>query len=712
MSASDRQQLLVEAFSAQSAFSLLVRRLQESLSRLEEFEVALAYPSTSADVRRDGVSALTRQIRLRLVAENGSDVPRSCTNIVVSIHAIATLQAFNDYLRPRILAGTPAAALASASAPSFGFFESSRADTASRLSSSLGASESVLRSLEAALDGASATARAAAERSGASLSDANAPASSSAQASTENPSADAQSPRRSTRLGATKSSSSLRGADDSHDSTAEDEEEMRENSYCDGDEEMFESDFDAPPPASRDDRPVNVEVADDSGKIVASTPNGTRVGTPGAASKPSPAPSAAESSTRPSMPPKPRASYAAALQNESSDFHLEFTLGGRAVDLGTTVFGAVYRLTESSRDVWSQIHTIRYRKVPGATRKSEVDDDFTMAESAKHPDDPAAVVLPSSISPSGTQAKLLKLLRALHNINEEITDVTGKGATDEAAFVNNKLTAKLNRQLEEPMIVASDCLPDWAIDLPTYFPFLFPFDSRQTFMQSTSFGYSRLMQKWVGATRNDSSGRREDSLAFLGRLPRQKVRISRERTLESAFKIFELYGSSRAALEVEFFSEVGSGLGPTLEFYALVSQDFARKEYGLWRDDDANDGTDFVHSRTGLFPRPYFASGTEAQKQVLKTFRVLGQFVAKGTHVSCCRLASRLADLTPLSLHGLAHHRHQLQQAVHAPRARPGAAAQRGDGQDCRWLARAESRASAKVRAHRCILGRPTCLSR
>ena len=47
---------------------------------------------------------LARQLKLRLVAEDDADIPRSCTNIVVSIHAIATFQAFNDYLRPRILA--------------------------------------------------------------------------------------------------------------------------------------------------------------------------------------------------------------------------------------------------------------------------------------------------------------------------------------------------------------------------------------------------------------------------------------------------------------------------------------------------------------------------------------------------------------------------------------------------------------------------------
>lgn len=49
---------------------------------------------------------LARQLKLRLMADDDSDIPRSCSNVVVSIHAIATFQAFNDYLRPRILAAS------------------------------------------------------------------------------------------------------------------------------------------------------------------------------------------------------------------------------------------------------------------------------------------------------------------------------------------------------------------------------------------------------------------------------------------------------------------------------------------------------------------------------------------------------------------------------------------------------------------------------
>jgi E3 ubiquitin-protein ligase TRIP12 len=94
-----------------------VKHLQESLTRMETFEVVTVSPSGDGmfcndqilsyltnplpDSRRNSASLLARQLRLRLVRE-GNDIPRSCTNITVSIHAIATFQALHDYLRPRV----------------------------------------------------------------------------------------------------------------------------------------------------------------------------------------------------------------------------------------------------------------------------------------------------------------------------------------------------------------------------------------------------------------------------------------------------------------------------------------------------------------------------------------------------------------------------------------------------------------------------------
>lgn len=41
-----------------------------------------------------------------------------------------------------------------------------------------------------------------------------------------------------------------------------------------------------------------------------------------------------------------------------------------------------------------------------------------------------------------------------------------------------------------------------------------------------------------------------------------------------------------SGFQVEFLGEEGTGLGPTLEFYALVAAEFQRTELGAWLCDD------------------------------------------------------------------------------------------------------------------------------
>lgn len=44
------------------------------------------------------------------------------------------------------------------------------------------------------------------------------------------------------------------------------------------------------------------------------------------------------------------------------------------------------------------------------------------------------------------------------------------------------------------------------------------------------------------------------------------------------------FGHSKALLEIQYENEVGTGLGPTLEFYALVSTELQKSDLGLWND--------------------------------------------------------------------------------------------------------------------------------
>jgi E3 ubiquitin-protein ligase TRIP12 len=107
-------------------------------------------------------------------------------------------------------------------------------------------------------------------------------------------------------------------------------------------------------------------------------------------------------------------------------------------------------------------------------------------------------------------------------------------------------------------------------------------------------------------------------------------------------KVFELYGSSSSILEVEYFEEVGTGLGPTLEFYSLVSREFARRDLKIWRDDDPLRQGLYVFHPRGLFPAPISAEdiANDGDPKRMHIMRVIGQFVAKAM------LDSRIIDMS------------------------------------------------------------------
>ncbi len=89
-------------FSPSTPFSVLVHKLQDLLSRAEHFEVITVHHNAFDSNRSSAASMLAKQLRLKLVVDEESEIPKPYRNIMVSIHAIATFKALDDYLRPRI----------------------------------------------------------------------------------------------------------------------------------------------------------------------------------------------------------------------------------------------------------------------------------------------------------------------------------------------------------------------------------------------------------------------------------------------------------------------------------------------------------------------------------------------------------------------------------------------------------------------------------
>lgn len=52
--------------------------------------------------------------------------------------------------------------------------------------------------------------------------------------------------------------------------------------------------------------------------------------------------------------------------------------------------------------------------------------------------------------------------------------------------------------------------------------------------------------------------------------------------------VLNAHAERKSVLEIEFMDEEGTGLGPSLEFYALVAAEFQKKSLGMWLSDDDN----------------------------------------------------------------------------------------------------------------------------
>ncbi|XP_076983132.1 E3 ubiquitin-protein ligase HECTD1 isoform X11 [Tamandua tetradactyla] len=268
---------------------------------------------------------------------------------------------------------------------------------------------------------------------------------------------------------------------------------------------------------------------------------------------------------------------------------------------------------------------------------------------------------------------VLQLLRILYivasdpysRISQEEGDEQPQFTFPPDEFTSKKITTKILQQIEEPLALASGALPDWCEQLTSKCPFLIPFETRQLYFTCTAFGASRAIvwlqnrrEATVERTRTTSSVRRDDPGEFrVGRLKHERVKVPRgESLMEWAENVMQLHADRKSVLEVEFLGEEGTGLGPTLEFYALVAAEFQRTDLGAWLCDDNFPDDEsrhvdlggglkppgyYVQRSCGLFTAP-FPQDSDELERITKLFHFLGIFLAK------CIQDNRLVDL-PIS---------------------------------------------------------------
>lgn len=393
-----------------------------------------------------------------------------------------------------------------------------------------------------------------------------------------------------------------------------------------------------------------------------------------------------------------RLSTSQAWMNDKAKIHVALKMNGNVLNVSDTllrvlqsddVIGAQPNsdLSIDMEKIWRQVHQLDFSI-------SNVTDDLS---SRKNIEQDAGKDRRISTKPAGcpwtidkTVADIsgmdhnmlpsISILRAFDEIRKMCASMHHRDrfvglATEslKSLLVNSKISSKLAKQIRDPLLICSRTLPQWCYMLPYKTKFLFPFDLRQKFFRYNAFGLNRTMLAiledtlWQGNNGTQDQSLSDDLPFRMPKIPRQKVRISRSHVMNSARKVFDRFANRNSRLEVEFYNEVGSGLGPTLEFYTLLSYEFQVRSLNMWRDPERlpdsmeqnNDNLpgpldgefhghkgghkDLVKSPLGLFPRPLqYDTSNEKSDKVMENFSLLGQVIAKALQ------DNRLLDI-PLS---------------------------------------------------------------
>ncbi|NXD68815.1 TRIPC ligase, partial [Eolophus roseicapillus] len=382
-------------------------------------------------------------------------------------------------------------------------------------------------------------------------------------------------------------------------------------------------------------------------------------------------------------------SLAAQFLNSGNVRHrLQFYIGDHLLPYNMTVYQAVRQYSlqaeeerESTDDesnplgragIWTKTHTIWYKPVRededgnkdcvgGKRGRAQTAPTKTSPRNSKKHDELwhgefyLVSTPPENITFEDPSLDVILLLRVLHAISRYwyylYDNAICKEIIPTSEFINSKLTAKANRQLQDPLVIMTGNIPTWLTELGKTCPFFFPFDTRQMLFYVTAFDRDRAMQRLLDTNPEINQSDSQDS-RVAPRLDRKKRTVNRDELLKQAESVMQDLGSSRAMLEIQYENEVGTGLGPTLEFYALVSQELQRADLGLWRGEEvtlanpkgSQEGTKYIHNLQGLFALPFGRTAKPAHiAKVKMKFRFLGKLMAKAI------MDFRLVDL-PLGL--------------------------------------------------------------
>lgn len=318
---------------------------------------------------------------------------------------------------------------------------------------------------------------------------------------------------------------------------------------------------------------------------------------------------------------------------------------GTLLDTDTSLYHALLQLNARAPGVTplqppaSRTHMLAYNVEP-------ITSEYHPAPAA----DPRAAIDPALLHS-------IQALQLLHSIY---------GAMDCGVdWVNQKLTRKMLKQLNDPLAIASGATPTWLQLLPNKYPFLFSLTVRQKQLLSTGFGVSHSVnwvQTQVARARREqladhrSAAERAAAAAAehedmeqmaeaaerlaevedevdrerIGHLKSDIVKLCRENILGSAERLMAHHARSKAVLEVQFKGEDGFGSGVTQNFYCAVAVALQRRtvnaQVPMWVPDCGSDG--YLTCASGLYPMPLEQTG-DVFDAVCGRYLFLGRLMAK-----------------------------------------------------------------------------------
>jgi len=233
-------------------------------------------------------------------------------------------------------------------------------------------------------------------------------------------------------------------------------------------------------------------------------------------------------------------------------------------------------------------------------------------------------------------------------------------AVPDASFVNHRIDSILSSLLDRPWIgilpVARN-LPEWCDAMITTSPFLFSKSTKLKLLRLLRSGLTRCVQYLRNRfDRSDTSFENDrnkdiwDTISSIVPTVCFKMIVDRDSLIENACSALKkmsnlcsgLKSMGPPHLEVEFENEVGTGNGPTMEFFTVTSRALQKCDLNLWRSSSSSGNVYVKIPRQGLFPKPLSRLMTIEVERQEKLFRMMGRLFALAL------LDSHLVDL-PLS---------------------------------------------------------------